>query len=186
MKIHTGDTVLIISGKDKGKSGRVSRVLAEKNRLIVEGINMRVRHIKKTAQAAGQRVSYEASIHASNVMIVDPKTKKPTRIGYKMDEKKGKVRVARLSGEVIVKATATAKAEKPKTTKKGETATKKDDAAVEKKVEAPKTEPAKLPTKQPFWKRGGGGNPESSDMNVSEQKTGGSASMPSAHRSQGG
>ncbi len=173
MKIHTGDTVVIITGKDKGKSGRVMKILKEKNRVVVEGINMRIRHIKKTAQGPGQRLSYEASLHASNVMIVDPKTKKPARIGFKMDEKKGKVRIAKGSGEMIVKA---AKATPAKGAKKTE-GEKKEKAA-------PKSD-AK-PTKQPFWKRGGEGNPEASDQKVTETKTGGAASMPSAHRSQGG
>jgi large subunit ribosomal protein L24 len=173
MKIHTGDTVVIITGKDKGKSGRVMKILKEKNRVVVEGINMRIRHIKKTAQGPGQRLSYEASLHASNVMIVDPKTKKPARIGFKMDEKKGKVRIAKGSGEMITKAAKAAPA-------KG---AKKADGEVKVK-EAPKSD-AK-PTKQPFWKRGGEGNPEAGDQKVSETKTGGAASMPSAHRSQGG
>lgn len=173
MKIHTGDTVVIITGKDKGKSGRVMRILKSKNRVVVEGINMRIRHIKKTAQQPGQRISYEAAIHASNVMIVDPKTKKPARIGFKMDGKKGKVRIAKGSGEVIVKA---AKAAPAKGAKKAD-GEKKEKAA-------PKAD-AK-PAKQPFWKRGGEGNPEAGDQKVTETKTGGAASMPSAHRSQGG
>ena len=57
MKIRTGDTVVIISGKDKGKQGKILRVFPSKNRLVVEGANMRIRHIKKTAQQAGQRIS---------------------------------------------------------------------------------------------------------------------------------
>jgi large subunit ribosomal protein L24 len=114
MKIHTGDIVVINTGKDKGKQGTVLRVLESKNRVVVEGINMRVRHIKKTTQSAGQRISYEASIHASNVQILDPKTKKPTRIGYTVDAKTGKkTRIAKASGEAIAKAmTKAAKAPK--------------------------------------------------------------------------
>lgn len=139
MKIRTGDTVRIMAGKDKGKQGRVLRVLAEKNRVVVEGANMRVRHIRKTVNQPGQRLTYEASLHISNVSVIDPKTKKVTRIGYKVDEKTGKkTRFAKKSGEVI-KAAATATAEKTTKTKsaKGE---KKDAAG------AP-------PTKQAFWKR---------------------------------
>jgi large subunit ribosomal protein L24 len=135
MKIHTGDIVVINTGKDKGKQGTVLRVLETKNRVVVEGVNMRVRHIKKTAQSAGQRISYEASIHASNVQILDPKTKKPTRIGYKVDAKTGKkTRIAKASGEVIVKAvTKAAKAPKDATSgkstfwKKGEKGSGKTD-----------------------------------------------------------
>jgi len=174
MKIHTGDTVVVISGKDKGKQGTVMRLLQSQNRLVVEGINMRTRHIKKTQNGAGSKVSYEASIHASNVMILDPKTKKPTRIGYKIDEKGKKSRIALLSGEVIAKAATTKTAKKtPKSAASKETAEKKTDAA----------QPA-APAKTPFWKRGGkndggddaGGSKEAVDTNV----------IQTAHRSQGG
>lgn len=176
MKIHTGDTVVVISGKDKGKQGTVIRVLESSNRVVVEGVNMRVRHIKKTPNQAGQRVSYEASLHASNVMILDPKTKKPTRIGYKVDAKTGKkTRVARASGEVIAKA-ATAKASKG--------AKRSADAKAPEKKAEKKEEASKGPAaKQPFWKRGfkaeegeAGGGRENVDTNV----------IQTAHRSQGG
>ena len=173
MKIHQGDLVLIISGKDKGKQGTVVRVLASKNHVVVEGVNMRTRHIKKTVQSAGQRIQYEASLDASKVMIVDPKTKKPTRVGYTFDEKTGsKKRVAKASGEVIAKAAKTAA---KKTAAKSEGAAKP-----EKKKEAAKPE-----NKQAFWKRGAS---KGDDASVSEgnSKTGGSAALPTAHRSQGG
>ncbi len=131
MKIRPGDTVLIISGKEKGKSGRVAKVLAEQGRVVVEGLNMRVRHIRKTAQQAGQRLTFEGPLSISNVMLLDPKTKKPTRVGYVIDEKTGrKSRIAKKSKEVI-KGTATAKGAKPA-----------------------KTDPAKaLPAKKAFWER---------------------------------
>lgn len=175
MKIHTGDTVVVISGKDKGKQGTVMRILQTQNRVVVEGINMRTRHIKKTQNGAGSKVSYEASIHASNVMILDPKTKKPTRIGYKIDEKGKKSRIAMASGEVIAKA-ATAKG-----AKKATKTAKDTDAPKEKKSDA---KPAATPAKSPFWKRGAqaegseetGGAKESVDTNV----------IQTAHRSQGG
>lgn len=174
MKIHTGDTVLIISGKDKGKQGTVLRVLASKNHVVVEGANMRTRHIKKTVQSAGQRIQYEASLDASKVMIVDPKTKKPTRVGYSIDAKTGsKKRIAKASGEVIVKAKATAKKSAPK--KDGETAAKP-----EKKKESSKPE-----NKQAFWKRGAAKG-DSADVKEGDNKTGGAAALPMAHRSQGG
>lgn len=157
MKLHNGDAVIVISGKDKGKQGTVVRVLETKNRVVVEGINMRVRHIKKTTQAAGQRIKYEASIHASNVMIVDPKSKKPTRVGYKMDSKGKKVRFAKASGEVLPLMSKT-KAVEPKGKKKA--AGEKPE--VEEKKTAKKTEENKNevaaekvsgPSKQAFWKR---------------------------------
>lgn len=140
MKLHTGDSVLIIAGKDRHKTGRILRVLHSQNRVVVESINMRTRHIKKTTQAAGQRIRYEASIAVSNVMLLDPKTKKPTRVGYKIDAATGaKVRIARTSGAVIEKA---APPEASVTTQE------------EKKVE--KASPEKAAKKTPFWKRGKG------------------------------
>lgn len=156
MKIHTGDTVLIIAGKDKGKQGTVMRVLGEKNRLIIESINMRVRHIRKTAQGPGQRISYEASIAASNVMLLDPKTKKPTRVGYRVDPVTGnKVRYAKVSGEVLpvrskTKGTGGKKKAEKKVTKGTEGAEVTEVAEVAKEAAAP-------PKKQPFWKRAMGG-----------------------------
>lgn len=153
MKIRAGDAVLVIAGKDRGKQGAVIRVLPLKNRLVVEGVNMRIRHIKRTAQQPGQRISYEASIHASNVMVIDPKTKKPTRIGYSVDEKTGaKKRVARVSGEVLPKvSTATAK---PADGKKGtKAASKTEKGAKESKVKEETTVSTIPPKKQPFWKR---------------------------------
>lgn len=93
--------MVIITGKDKGKTGRILRVLLEKNRIVVAGINMRTRHIKKTLQSVGRVVRYEASLHASNVMAVDPKSKKPTRIGFRLKDGK-KQRFAKRSGEEMV------------------------------------------------------------------------------------
>ncbi len=68
MKIHAGDIVVVISGKDKGKTGRVLRILQGKDRLVVAGVNMRTRHVRKTPQRPGQRIRYEAGIHVSNVI----------------------------------------------------------------------------------------------------------------------
>lgn len=145
MKIHTGDSVLVISGKDKGKQGSVIRVLAEKNRIVVEGINMRVRHIKKTPQQAGQRITYEASLAVSNVMLLDPKTKKPTRVGYRIDPKTGKKeRFAKVSGEALPLQAKTKAAAPKKEKKKAGDKTEKSDTP---------SSAASLPAKQPFWKR---------------------------------
>lgn len=108
MKIRTGDTVLVIAGKEKGKSGRVMRVITANGRVIVEGLNMRTKHIRRTPQQAGQKVKFEGAMSISNVMLVDPKTKKPTRVGYVKDPKTGrKDRIAKASKEVI-KGAATA------------------------------------------------------------------------------
>jgi large subunit ribosomal protein L24 len=144
MKLHTGDTVLVITGKDKGKTGQVIRVLTEKNHVVVQGLNMRVRHIKKTPQAAGSKIKFEASLDASKVMLLDPKSGKPTRIGYKIDEKGKKVRIAKVSGAVVVGA-AKAKAPKKTAAKAGEKA----------ETATPAVESPKLPAKRAFWKRGG-------------------------------
>ncbi|MEQ1849193.1 MAG: 50S ribosomal protein L24 [Candidatus Peribacteraceae bacterium] len=97
MKLSKGDAVIVITGKDKGKKGTIVRVLASENRVVVTGINMVTKHIKKTAQNPGSVVKFERSIHASNVMILDPKTGKGSRIGYKREGTK-KIRVARKSG----------------------------------------------------------------------------------------
>jgi large subunit ribosomal protein L24 len=120
MKLRTGDTVVIISGKDKGKTGSILRILPNTNRVVVTDINMRTRHIKATPQQPGQKIRYEASINASNVMLVDPKTKKRTRVGY-ATEKGKKFRIAKKSGEKITGSSKTkAKAtEAPKGAKKG-------------------------------------------------------------------
>ncbi len=175
MKIHTGDTVVINTGKDKGKQGTILRVLEEKNRVVVEGINMRIRHIKKTAQGPGQRISYEASIHVSNVQILDPKTKKPTRIGYKVDEKTGKkTRIAKASGEVIAKAV----------TKAAKDSKSKSDAATPgRSGDEKKADKTSMPAKSSFWKRGGkGGNAEGGAAGADSTPN----VIQTAHRAQGG
>jgi large subunit ribosomal protein L24 len=82
MKILTHDTVLVTAGKDKGKTGKVMRVLIKQGRVVVEKVNIITKHIKKTAQHAGERIKLEASIDASNVKLICPNCKKPTRIGY--------------------------------------------------------------------------------------------------------
>ena len=100
LKIKKGDKVVVITGRDKGKSGEVVKVLREQNRLIVQGVNMVKRHQRQTTTAQGGIIDKEATIHVSNVAHIDPKTQKPTRVGYRMDGER-KVRVARRSGETI-------------------------------------------------------------------------------------
>ncbi|PWF99971.1 50S ribosomal protein L24 [Levilactobacillus bambusae] len=103
MYVKTGDKVQVISGKDKGKQGTVTKVLADKNRVIVQGINMIKKHQKATqANPQGGIVDTEAAINASNVMLIDPSTNKPTRVGYRVEDGK-KVRYAKKSGETIDK-----------------------------------------------------------------------------------
>jgi large subunit ribosomal protein L24 len=100
LKIKKGDKVVVITGRDKGKTGEVMRVLREENRLIVQGVHMVKRHQRQTMQVQGGIIEKEAPIHVSNVAHIDPKTQKPTRIGYRMDGER-KIRVARGSGEAI-------------------------------------------------------------------------------------
>lgn len=101
MKLRRGMKVVIVAGKDRGKSGTVERVFADRNRVIVGGANVVKKSVKATAQTkqAGL-VETAMPIHASNVMAVDPKGGQPTRIGYKITAK-GKVRIAKRSGQEL-------------------------------------------------------------------------------------
>ncbi len=101
LKIKKGDKVVVITGRDKGKTGEVKRVLPAENRVVVDGVNMVKRHTRPSAGNAGGIVEKEASIHVSNVAHIDPKTDKPTRVGYKTLEDGRKVRFAKRSGEII-------------------------------------------------------------------------------------
>jgi len=100
-RLQKGDTVVVIAGKDKGKTGKVMRLFQEADRVTVEGINLVKRHMKPNPRMQqGGILEREQPIHASNVMLVDPKTGKPTRVKVKTDDKGVKVRVAK-SGEEI-------------------------------------------------------------------------------------
>jgi large subunit ribosomal protein L24 len=101
MKIKQGDQIIVISGKEKGKTGKVMRTIAEKSRVVIEGLNMRKKHIKKSNNQPGEIVTFEASMHVSNVALVDPKTKKATRVGYKYLDSGKKTRVAKKSGQEL-------------------------------------------------------------------------------------
>ena len=101
MNFKTGDKVVVISGKDKGKEGKISKILKAENRVVVEGVNMIKKHVKPNGQNPGSIEEREASIHASNVMIIDPKTKKGTRIGHSTDKKGKKIRISKKSNESI-------------------------------------------------------------------------------------
>jgi large subunit ribosomal protein L24 len=99
--VKKGDMVAVISGKDKGKTGEISRVVRKDSRVVVKGVNMRTHHKKATAGSQAGIVREEGAIHISNVMHLDPKDNKPTRIGYKIEKDGKKVRFAKRSGEVI-------------------------------------------------------------------------------------
>lgn len=100
-KIKKGDKVVVITGKDKGRSGEVTKVLVAENRVVVSGINMMKRHTKPSAASQGGIIAREASIHRSNVALADPKDGKPTRVGFKMLKDGTKARVAKRSGETV-------------------------------------------------------------------------------------
>jgi large subunit ribosomal protein L24 len=100
-KIKKGDRVIVTTGRDKGKRGEVRQVMPEDNRAIVAGINLVRRHTRQTAQTEGGIISKESTIHLSNLAILDPKTGKPTRVGFKVLDDGRKVRVARGSGDLI-------------------------------------------------------------------------------------
>ena len=103
LKIKKNDTVVVLAGTSKGKEGKVIKVYSSTNRAIVEGVNMVSKHTKpNAANPQGGIIKQESSINISNLMLVDPKSGKPTRIGRKIDEKTGKlVRFAKKSAEVI-------------------------------------------------------------------------------------
>lgn len=101
MNFKTGDKVVVIAGKDKGKEGKIIKTLRDENKVVVEKVNMIKKHVKPNGQAAGSIVEMESPIHASNVMIVDPKTKKRTRIGHTTDKKGKKVRCTKKSNEIL-------------------------------------------------------------------------------------
>jgi large subunit ribosomal protein L24 len=105
MKIRRGDRVKVISGNEKGAEGTVLRVIPDKNRVVVEGVNRRKRHRKPTqADPEGGIVEFEAPIHASNVMLVDPATGEPTRVRSGTDDEGKRTRVSVRSGKPLPKA----------------------------------------------------------------------------------
>jgi large subunit ribosomal protein L24 len=103
LKIKKNDTVVVLAGTSKGKEGKVIKVYSATNRAIVEGVNMVSKHTKpNAANPQGGIIKQESSINISNLMLVDPKSGEPTRVGRKIDEETGKlVRFAKKSGEVI-------------------------------------------------------------------------------------
>jgi len=164
MKLSHGDSVIVTAGKDKGKKGIIMRVLAEQNRVIVSGVNMVTKHVKKTTKEAGKKIKFEVSLHASNVMILDPKTGKGTRVGYKVDKASGKkVRIAKTSGSTLERTKVAADA---------------SDKAISKT-----DKPGK---KSPFWKKVGFGS-DVSDVGTEGAKVDANttATPISAHRSGG-
>ena len=101
LKIKKGDNVIVIAGKDKGKKGEVLSVMRENDRVVVSGVNMIKRHKRADQTSGAGIISKEASLHISNIALVDPKEGTATRVGYKLLEDGKKVRIARRSGETI-------------------------------------------------------------------------------------
>ena len=101
LKIKRGDTVVVTSGKEKGKRGEVERVLPRENRVVVGGVNIRTRHAQPTQNNQQGLYTFAAPIHVSNVMLVDPNSGEPTKVGYRFTASGEKVRVAKRSGEDI-------------------------------------------------------------------------------------
>lgn len=100
-KIKKGDQVQVLAGRDKGKRGQVLKVIPAEGRAVVQGVNRVTRHQRPTQMDQGGLISKEAAIDLSNLAIIDPKEDKPTRVGFKTLDDGRKVRVAKLSGEVI-------------------------------------------------------------------------------------
>ena len=100
-KIRKGDKVVVLTGKDKGRSGEVLQVLPKEDRAVVRGVNMVKRHQRQTQSQEAGIINKEASIHLSNIAIADPKDGKPTRVGFKVQADGKKVRIAKRSGAEI-------------------------------------------------------------------------------------
>lgn len=102
MKIKTGDNVIVISGKEKGKRGKITKVFHDIDKVIVEGLNLKKKYQKnRDSKKENQVLDVEYPIHVSNVALVDEKSGKPSKIGIKVDEKGKKIRVLKRSGEEI-------------------------------------------------------------------------------------
>lgn len=101
MKLKTGDTIIVIAGKDRGKTGEIMRLLKKQDRIVVKGINLRIKHVKKTATRPGEKIQFEAPMHSSNVMILCQNCSKPTRIGHLIPESGKKQRTCKLCKQTV-------------------------------------------------------------------------------------
>lgn len=101
MNFKVGDKVVVIAGSSKGKEGKIIKTLRKENKVIVEGVNIVKKHRKGNGQESGGILEIEAPIHVSNVMMIDPKTKKRTRIGHSVDKNNKKIRVSKKSNEKL-------------------------------------------------------------------------------------
>ena len=101
MNFKKGDRVRVISGSNKGKEGTITQILKQENKIVIEGVNMVKKHVKPNGQNEGSIVDREAPIHASNAMIIEPKSGKTSRIGHEVDKIGKKVRVTKKSNEKL-------------------------------------------------------------------------------------
>lgn len=101
LKIKRGDTVVVVSGKEKGKRGEVKEVQPKKDRVVVEGVNERTRHARPSQNNQQGLFTFDAPLHISNVMLVDPDSGEPTKVGYRFTDSGEKVRVSRKTGKDI-------------------------------------------------------------------------------------
>ena len=100
-RLKKGDNVVVLTGKDKGRTGTVLEMVNKSNRVLVQGVNVVKRHTKQSQTSEGGIIAKEAPIHVSNVALADPKDGKPTRVGVKINDDGTKVRFAKRSGDVI-------------------------------------------------------------------------------------
>jgi large subunit ribosomal protein L24 len=101
LKIKRGDTVQVISGKEKGQRGEVREIIPKKNRVVIEGINERTRHARPSQQNQQGLYTFNAPVDISNVMLVDPSSGEPTKVGYRFTDSGEKIRVGKKSGKDI-------------------------------------------------------------------------------------
>jgi large subunit ribosomal protein L24 len=99
VRIKSGDTVKVIAGRESGKTGEVERVLPKEDRVVVGGVNIRTRHAQPSQNNQQGLYTFEAPLHASNVMVIDPSSGEPTRVGFRVKDNGQKVRVAKRSGK---------------------------------------------------------------------------------------
>lgn len=120
MKIRVGDNVIVRTGADRGKTGVVSKIYLSQNKVLIEGVNAKTKHVKGRDGVPGDRTEIFVPIDVSNVSVVDPKSGGPSRVGYLIDEKGVKTRIAKKSGQAITKAAAKKEAPKKETPSKKE------------------------------------------------------------------
>jgi large subunit ribosomal protein L24 len=102
MHVKKGDTIQVISGKDKGKVGEISRVIPKTSKVVVQGVNVKTKHVKPRQEGeSGQIITFEAPIHSSNVMLYSKKEETVSRVGYTFTEDGRKVRILKKTGEII-------------------------------------------------------------------------------------